>query len=96
MKAKLLILLLSVASSAYSQQLPTGVTTKSFDCTYAIGQTSNYYYKGDQMIGKVEPSSCFYSETEGGRVNPLVLCRILHDADKETLSLQRTKQQHGS
>jgi len=89
MKAKLLILLFSVASSAYSQQLPTGVTTKSFDCTYAIGQTSNYYYKGDQMIGKVEPSSCFYSETEGGRVNPLCYTEFYLTQQKDTFSTKK-------
>lgn len=89
MKAILLFLLLGGASFAFSQQLPSGVTTKSFDCTYATGQSANYYYKGDEMIGKVEPSSCNYSETEGGRVNPLCYTEFYMTQKKDTFSTKK-------
>jgi hypothetical protein len=80
---------MACASVAYCQQLPTGVTTKSFDCTYATGQSANYYYKGDEMIGKVEPSSCNYSEIQGGGVNPLCYAEFYMTQKKDTFSTKK-------
>ncbi|MBK6966015.1 MAG: hypothetical protein IPH20_19355 [Bacteroidales bacterium] len=89
MKTLILILFVAIVPFAYGQQLPAGVTSKSFDCTYATGQSANYYYKGDEMIGMVEPSSCNYSETQGGRVNPLCYAEFYMTQQRDTFSTKK-------
>ena len=89
MKAILFFLLFVFVSVAAGQELPSGVTMKTFDCTYAVGQSSNYYYPSDEMIGKVEPSSCFYSETEGGRVNPLCYAEFYKTYVRDTFGTKK-------
>ena len=89
MKVILSILLLAATSIAFSQELPSGISTKSFDCTYTVGQSSNYYYKDEEMIGKVEPGSCFYSETEGGRVNPLCYAEFYKTSVRDTFGTKK-------
>jgi|GEM_PF-783175 len=89
LKTVLGVTLLAFSMFAYSQQLPAGVTTKSFDCTYATGKSADYYYQADEMIGKVEPSSCNYSETQGGRVNPLCYAEFYMTQQRDTFSTKK-------
>ena len=86
MKTILILLFFISASLAPGQQIPKGVRMDTVPCNYATGKFSHNFYKNNEMIGLLQPSSCHYSETQGGGVDPLVTAEFYITSRKETFS----------
>ncbi len=86
MKVIFFVLFFAAGSIATGQKLPQGVKMDTVPCSYATGQFSHHFFKNNEVIGLIEPSSCHYSETQGGRVNPLVYADFYMLSRKDTFS----------
>jgi hypothetical protein len=66
---RILIIFLWITTNAFSSSpdLPEGVTMDTIPCTLAVGLNSHKFYKGNEMIGYIEPTGCnpsYFEETE--------------------------------
>jgi hypothetical protein len=88
---RLLFLFLVVATGCYAQSpaLPKGVRMDTVPCSYATGLTSHYFYANNEMIGMIEPSDCNYSQTQGGRVNPICFAELYNAGRRDTFSSKK-------
>lgn len=89
MKVFLFVLLIIFGLYVKGQDLPDGVKMDTIPCSYATGQFSNYFYKNNEVIGVITPSSCNYSETRGGRVEPLVFTEFYMTFKKDTFATKK-------
>ena len=71
MKKSILLIFLSLSLLASGQKLPEGVTKTSTPCNLAKGLTLDIYNKDNNMIAKIEPSGCNYSDTDGPQPAPV-------------------------
>lgn len=89
MKKYLIFLQMIFTLSVFGQQFPNGVTMDTIQCTYAIGKTAHNFYKNNELIGIVIPSSCYYSETQGGRVNPIYYSEFYNTSVKDSFATKK-------
>ena len=89
MKTKLIILFLAFGLVSIGQTLPEGVKMDTIHCTYAKGESRNNFYKNNEMIGVVTPASCFYSETEGGGIEPYFFAEFYMASRKDTFATKK-------
>ena len=82
-------MLLISGITAFSQQMPKGVKIDTIHCTYASGRSAHNFYKNNELIGVITPSDCFYSETEGGRVNPICFAEFYITQVKDTFNRKK-------
>jgi alpha-L-fucosidase len=64
MKIKILLLFLAAGTFAFGQYLPQGVTVDSVPCNYAPGYFNYNFLKNNELIGAIQPNSCYFSGVE--------------------------------
>jgi hypothetical protein len=71
MKRSILLIFMALSLMASGQKLPEGVNKSSTPCNLAKGFTLDIYNKDNNMIAKIEPSGCSYSNTDGPQPAPV-------------------------
>jgi hypothetical protein len=71
MKKSILLVFLTISLIANGQKLPDGVTKTSTPCSLAKGLSLVIFNKDNNMIAKIEPSGCNYSNSDGPQPAPV-------------------------
>ncbi len=78
--------MLTAANFAFGQQLPQGVTFDSVPCNYAPGYFNYNFLKNNELIGAIQPNSCFFSGAEEDNPTSYFLADFYNDYQKDTFN----------